>query len=120
MTDERKRFDCPSCGKDSWLDPATLEVEHSQPACPAWQAKQLAACDVGGVVLPFKAPTPEVVDFECPECKQPARMRPREQPIPVEHSLPHCAAWEKIEGKKDDVERYLIKAGVHLHVPERG
>lgn len=119
MSDERKRFDCPSCGRDSWLDPKTLQVEHSEPTCEAWQAKQAAAAApaVGGVVVPF--PTPEVVNFDCPECKAPARMHPNEKPIPVEHSLPHCAAWEKIAGKKDDVERYLIKAGVHIHVPNR-
>ena len=118
---ERKKFACPGCGGQSWLDPDTMKIEHSEPHCGAWKAKQAfeGAPAVGGVVLPFKAPTPEVVEFDCPECKQPARMRPREKPIPVEHSLPHCPAWEKIAGKKDDVERYLIKAGVHLHVPSR-
>ncbi len=120
MTAERKKFDCPGCGVASWLDPVTMKIEHEEPTCAAWRAaQQVQPAPALGVVLAFKAPTPPVVEFDCPECKAPVRMRPLEQPISVEHSIPSCAAWEKIEGKRDDLERYLIKAGAHIHVPNR-
>jgi endogenous inhibitor of DNA gyrase (YacG/DUF329 family) len=117
---EPKKFECPSCGVDTWLYPDTLEVKHDEPACAAWQAAQNAP---SGVVRVSEAiaggALPSNVMFDCPECQQPVRMRPLEQPISVEHSLPPCEAWRKIEGKRDDLERYLIKAGAHIHVPVR-
>jgi hypothetical protein len=64
--------------------------------------------------------TPERVEFACPQCNGACVMYPRASPVPVQHSVPTCKAWQEIEGKKDDVERFLIKAGVHIHVPERG
>lgn len=118
---ERKSFPCPSCGVGSSFDPVTLQVEHDEPQCEAWKARQLAplapssAPAVGGTVTHL---APAVVDFECPECHQAARMFPRDKPIGVEHSLPVCQLWEQITGKKDDVERYLIKAGVHIYAPQ--
>jgi hypothetical protein len=124
MTDEAKadapkRFDCPSCGADSWLDPTTLKVTHAQPTCVAWEKAQREAAAVLRLgKLPEPAPTPFEVHFECPECRAPCLLKPREKPISVQHAIPSCAAWEKIEGKKDDVERFLIKAGVHIHVPD--
>jgi len=63
--------------------------------------------------------TPECVEFTCPDCQQSARMWPRAKPMAVQHSIPICKTWQAIEGKKDDVERYLIKAGVHILVPDR-
>ncbi len=116
---ERKKFECPSCGVDSWLDPATLEVEHDEPTCDAWKAAQDAPSGVVQVSPAQPSSPPPVVNFECPDCGLPVRMRPLEQPIPVEHAIPHCPSWLKIEGKRDDLERYLIKAAVHIHVPNR-
>lgn len=117
---ERKKFDCPSCGVASWLDPVTLAVEHDEPTCAAWQDAQNAPSGVVPVspVQAESAP-PAEVNFDCPDCRLPVRMRPLEQPISVEHAIPSCESWQKIEGKKDDLERYLIKAGVHIHVPVR-
>lgn len=123
MTD-RKEFACPKCEGKSWLDPGTLVVEHSEPKCAAWLAMEeeqqnqpgpKPANEVEHDSGTFAVPT--VVDFLCPECSKPARMFPRAEPIGVEHSLPVCALWETV-GKKDDVERYLIKAGMHIHVPD--
>lgn len=64
-------------------------------------------------------PAPESVEFACPDCGGNAVMWPRSKPMAVQHSIPICKTWQRIEGKKDDVERYLIKAGVHIHVPDR-
>lgn len=116
---ERKRFDCPSCGADSFLDTETLAVEHAEPQCVAWlRAQQKVSGIVGRIDPAVLAPAAEI-NFDCPECKAPVRMRPLETPISVEHAIPACEAWAKIEGKRDDLERYLIKAGADIHVPER-
>ncbi len=125
-TNEKKEFPCPSCGVASWLDPLTFQVTHAEPLCADWTAMQSRSANAIQVgELESRAPVatvthlaPAVVDFTCPECAQPARMHPRQQPIGVEHSLPVCKLWEKITGKKDDVERYLIKAGVHIYAPQ--
>lgn len=61
--------------------------------------------------------TPERVEFPCPHCKASCVMWPRSKPLAVQHSLPTCKGWQRVEGKKDDLERFLIKAGVHLLVP---
>lgn len=143
MTDEkRKRFDCPACGGDSWFLTDTAQVEHSEPKCPKWLAAQASPAAAANALLGVAAvlataeerhaallaeltpglevvQIPEEVIFNCPDCAADVRMRPRDQPISVAHSLPYCGTWEKIEGKKDDVERFLIKAGVHVLVPER-
>jgi hypothetical protein len=66
------------------------------------------------------AETPERVDFQCFECSRACVMYPRATPITVQHSMPPCASWRTIEMKADDLARYLIKCGVHVHVPERG
>ncbi len=115
---EQKKFECPSCGADSWIDVATLQVTHAEPTCADWQRAQVLfePAPTGAVVVPLPV---DVVHFDCPECKGRVRMRPLEQPIAVEHSIPSCAAWSKVEGKRDDLERYLIKAGAHIHVPNR-
>lgn len=63
------------------------------------------------------APTPERVDFNCHHCKRPCVMYPKATPIAVMHSVPACEEWARIEKKKDDLARYLIKCGVHVHVP---
>lgn len=59
---------------------------------------------------------PEQVEFKCPQCKASCIFRPSSRG--VQHALPTCRAWQRIEGKKDDVERFLIKAGLHLLVPK--
>ncbi len=61
---------------------------------------------------------PEQVEFPCPSCKRSCLMFPRTKPIAVQHALPTCRSWKLIEGKKDDIERFLIKAGVHLLLPQ--
>jgi hypothetical protein len=125
MSDEnRRRFDCPGCGGDSWFLTDTAQVEHSEPHCKDWiaaQASPAAAANalLGAAAVLSVAPPPEEVIFNCPACAASVRMRPRDLPISVAHSLPYCESWEQIEGKKDDVERFLIKAGVHVLVPER-
>lgn len=60
---------------------------------------------------------PERVDFNCHDCERPCIMYPRSKPIAVMHSVPVCESWQDVEGKKDDLERYLIKCGVHMIVP---
>lgn len=65
------------------------------------------------------AEAPERVDFTCCDCQRPCVMYPRADPIAVMHSIPACDEWKRIEKKKDDLARYLIKCGVHVHVPER-
>ena len=61
---------------------------------------------------------PDRVEFACPQCKASCILWPKARPIAVQHALPGCRAWRLIEGKKDDLERFLIKAGVHLLVPQ--
>jgi hypothetical protein len=63
------------------------------------------------------AKIPERVDFECHHCTRPAVMYPLAKPITVMHSIPACDEWKRIESDKDDLARYLIKCGVHVHVP---
>lgn len=62
--------------------------------------------------------TPERVEFNCHHCKGACIMYPRAKPIAVQHAIPACEAWITIEAKKDDLERFLIKCGVHVLVPE--
>jgi len=69
----------------------------------------------GNLIEPAEAP--EKVDFKCWHCKRPAVMYPRAQPIAVMHQIPACDEWKRIEKKEDDLARYLIKCGVHVHVP---
>jgi hypothetical protein len=57
------------------------------------------------------------VDFSCFYCHLACIMYPRSKPIIVVHALPTCTEWEKVEKKKDDLERFLIKCGAHLHTP---
>lgn len=61
---------------------------------------------------------PECVDFDCPHCKGPCVMFPRSKPVAVQHGLPTCKGWQRVEKKKDDLERFLIRAGVHLLIPQ--
>lgn len=60
---------------------------------------------------------PERVEFVCHACAVLCVMYPRSKPISVQHGLPTCNDWKRIEGKKDDLERFLIKAGMEVHVP---
>lgn len=70
---------------------------------------------------------PERHDFDCPRCGKPCVMWPRTKPIAVQHSLPTCKAWKQIEGlpkdrvdgKKRELENFLIEAGVWLLVPQQ-
>jgi predicted RNA-binding Zn-ribbon protein involved in translation (DUF1610 family) len=61
---------------------------------------------------------PERVDFACPQCGSACVMYPRNKPMAVQHSLPTCKLWDRVQGKKEDVERFLVKAGVHVLVPK--
>ena len=61
---------------------------------------------------------PAVKHFTCPDCKAQCVMYPRSKPMGVQHSIPTCKTWQQVEGRKDDLERFLIKAGVHLLVPQ--
>ena len=56
---------------------------------------------------------PERVEFECWKCKGWCVMFPRSKNA-TQHSIPVCKEWERIEKKKEDLERFLIKCGVHL------
>lgn len=62
--------------------------------------------------------TPERVDFSCFHCEMQCVMYPRAKPISVQHGLPTCKEWSRVELKKDDLERFLIKCGVHVLVPK--
>lgn len=64
------------------------------------------------------AETPECVPFTCWKCAGPCMMHPRAKPIAVQHCIPACEEWKKIETKKEELERFLIKCDVHLHVPK--
>lgn len=61
---------------------------------------------------------PERIDFTCWKCGRPCVTYPRGGSA-TQHSLPTCAEWQKIEAKKDDVERFLIKSGLHISTPPR-
>lgn len=56
--------------------------------------------------------TPERLEFKCPQCGGSCICYPRSKPIAVQHAVPECKLW-----KKGETARFLIKAGVHLHVP---
>lgn len=56
--------------------------------------------------------TPESVHFDCPQCGEPCVAYPRAKPIAVQHAVPECKLW-----KRGETARFLIKAGVHLHMP---
>jgi len=55
---------------------------------------------------------PEQVEFTCPSCGLSCIMFPRSKPLAVQHAKPTCKLWNRGE-----TQRFLIKAGVHLHVP---
>lgn len=61
---------------------------------------------------------PEEAKFVCWSCNGSCRMFPSQRPMSVQHSLPVCAEWLRIVGKHEDIERFLIKSGVELLVPE--
>lgn len=56
--------------------------------------------------------TPERVDFDCHSCGRPCVMYPKSKPLAVQHALPDCDEW-----KKKETAAFLIKCGVHMHVP---
>lgn len=59
------------------------------------------------------AEQPERVDFACWKCNAPCVLHPRNGNATM-HALPTCEEWTRIESKKEDVERFLIKSGVHM------
>jgi hypothetical protein len=61
---------------------------------------------------------PELQEFQCWKCHGKCVIYPRAQPMPVQHQIPACDEWKKIEGKKEDIERWLIKSGLELLVPQ--
>jgi len=60
--------------------------------------------------------TPETVHFTCPDCKRACVLYPRNKPMGAQHVVPTCKSWQRVEGRKEDLERFLIKAGVDLLV----
>lgn len=74
--------------------------------------------DDKGRVLRLRPP-PNEVDFACPDCGQPCKLWPNSKPMCVQHAEPAkaCKAWVAIAGRKDDLARFLIKAGMHIHLP---
>lgn len=70
----------------------------------------------GGKVELIKAPEEE--KFPCWKCGLTCRMFPSQKPMSVQHAMPVCVEWLKIVGKEDDIERFLIKCGVELLVPQ--
>lgn len=65
---------------------------------------------------------PEQKEFTCPDCGRSCIIYPRHKPVAVVHAEPRrdCRSWRNIEDKKDDLERFLIKAGVHLLIGPKG
>lgn len=61
---------------------------------------------------------PASQQFACPDCKGPCVIYPRLKPVGVQHSIPTCRTWQLVSKDKAELGRYLIKAGVHLLVPE--
>ncbi len=61
---------------------------------------------------------PERQDFQCWRCHGRCVIYPRAAPMAVQHQIPPCDEWRKIEGKKEDIERWLIKSGLELLVPK--
>lgn len=60
---------------------------------------------------------PELQEFQCWKCNGKCVIYPRASPMPVQHQIPACDEWKKIENKKEDIERWLIKSGLELLVP---
>lgn len=65
----------------------------------------------GGKVEEYKPPAR--VDFKCWKCGEPCVLHPNNGNATM-HSLPACDEWARIESKKEDLERFLIKSGVHM------
>lgn len=70
----------------------------------------------GGKVELIKAPAE--VKFPCWKCGAGCRMFPSQKPMSVQHSMPVCVAWLQVVAKEDDIERFLIKCGVELLLPQ--
>jgi len=60
--------------------------------------------------------TPEFVHFDCPDCKRRCVLYPRNKPMGAQHVVPTCKSWQQVEAGKEDLERFLIKAGVDVLV----
>jgi hypothetical protein len=61
---------------------------------------------------------PERHEFACYKCGGSCVMFPRSKPIAVQHSLPTCKAWQRVEKKLDHVEGFLTKSGADLLIPK--
>lgn len=57
---------------------------------------------------------PEREDFACWKCGNNCVIWPRAEPPSVQHSLPACSEWQRIETGAEDLERFAIKCGVEL------
>lgn len=63
-----------------------------------------------------KVEAPEFVHFNCPDCGRRCVLYPRNKPMGAQHVVPTCKTWQLVESRKEDLERFLIKAGVDLLV----
>lgn len=72
----------------------------------------------GGKVDLIEAP--EEHEFACPVCGRSCKLYPKSKPLAVVHAEPRraCSAWRSIEDRKGDLAQFLIKAGVHLLLPQ--
>lgn len=61
---------------------------------------------------------PESKEFSCHKCGRSCVIYPRARPVAVQHSIPVCEEWQRIEAKKEDLERFAIKCGVELLLPQ--
>lgn len=61
---------------------------------------------------------PESQEFDCPTCGGACIIYPRTNPMAVQHSLPTCKGWQRVEAKTDHLEGFLTKAGMHLLIPK--
>ena len=63
---------------------------------------------------------PEREDFACWKCGKSCVIWPRAEPPSVQHSLPACSEWQRIETGAEDLERFAIKCGVELLIAKKG
>lgn len=61
---------------------------------------------------------PELEHFRCPTCGEQCVIYPRSSPIAVQHSIPTCKGWQRVEKGTDHLEGFLTKAGVGLLLPK--
>ena len=75
--------------------------------------------DQKGGSVSLLRPPPNEVDFACPDCGAPCKLWPNSKPMCAQHAEPSkaCKSWGRIVGQKDDLARFLIKAGLQMHLP---